>query len=226
MDGGAQSEVPIDALPNELVAACLSELSAISALGRAGRASRQWRGVAQSLLAPHKAVHIGNVVANLDNRDWEARQIAVQRLCNFFRIDSMSLGMHAATIVAKLKHPDEDVRHAVVEVLENVDAASIARHGATIATSLEDTDAYVRKGVIRALGNLDQASFAFHAAAIVTKLEDPAPCVRRQAVLALGSTTYASAIAATLQDPVPYVRHAAARTLIRQSWMRRRRSRR
>ena len=82
MECGPQPEVSIDALPNELLAACLSESTAIT-LGRAARASSQWHGVAQRLLAPQNFVRIANVVDSISNSpNWETRQVAVQRLCN------------------------------------------------------------------------------------------------------------------------------------------------
>ena len=146
----AMNVVSIDELPNELLAACFAELSAVP-LGRVSRTSKLWHFVAASQLARHEFTRTASMIAKLEDPHWEARQVAVERLCNS---NSPSLALHAVTIVAKLEHANKDVRRAVVEVLETVEAATLVRHAAAIASKLDDSDPYVRKGLLQTLGSM------------------------------------------------------------------------
>ena len=124
--------------------------------------------------------------------------------------------------VARLKHPNWEVRKAALEALGNLDPTTLEKHTEAVLGMLDDGSdgsEYVVGVALNTLGKLKPATFAKHVDAVLAKFGDSEFEVRTDAVTTLGKlepaelAKYALKVKAKLEDEDNDVRLAAVNTM-------------
>lgn len=156
-------------------------------------------------------------LGKLEDTGWGVRDSAVKVLRT---LDSASLAVHAADIVAKLGRSRKEVRKAASALLSRLDPASLAPHAAALVAMLKQSDMGVRFAAVETLGRLDAAALHDYAPILdAFEANESIAQVRICAAPALIKVhpetlqERIDEVVAKLQDPNPGIRKVALWTL-------------
>ena len=123
-----------------------------------------------------------DVVARLDDSEWEARCAALAALGT---LEPVTLAQYADPVVERLGDAHACVRQEALWTLGELEPAKIAQHGDALIARLEDDVDQVRHKALEMLGKLEPVTLAQHANAVIARLEDSNDFVRREALTTL-----------------------------------------
>ena len=121
-------------------------------------------------------------VARLDDSEWEARCAALAALGT---LEPVTLAQYADPVVERLGDAHACVRQEALWTLGELEPAKIAQHGDALIARLEDDVEQVRHKALEMLGKLEPVTLAQHANAVIARLEDSNDFVRREALTTL-----------------------------------------